>query len=370
MSELSCRNALDNILSYAPAKTLEEIQEELGLNNILRLSANENTMGPSPLALKAIEDGLKKVYLYPDGQCTELRKKLAYTYNFNEEQLIFGNGSFELINLVAYGFINPGDESIIPIPTFGWYKVVTLAMDGIPIEIPLKNHAIDLNDVKNSISSRTKIIWLCNPNNPTGTIFSKEDLIEFLESIPKDILVVLDEAYYEFVTDKDYPETASLVDNYNNIIILRTFSKVYGLAALRIGYGIANKKLVGELNKIRLPINVNGLAQAAAVASLEDQNFRKACVSNNNIGKEFFYKEFDDIGLEYIPTETNFVMVNVREDSVKLSNRILEKGIAVRAGIEYNMPTWIRITIGKPEENKLLIEELKIALEELERVIL
>lgn len=369
MSELSCRKALDNILSYAPAKTLQEIQQELGLSNILRLSANENTMGPSPLALKAIEEGLKGVYLYPDGQCTELRKKLAHTYNFDEEKIIFGNGSFELINLVAQGFINPGDESIIPIPTFGWYKVVTLAMDGIPVEIPLKNHAIDLNEVKERINDRTKIIWLCNPNNPTGTIFGREALINFLDSIPKNILVVLDEAYYEFVTREDYPQTASLVDEYSNIIVLRTFSKVYGLAALRIGYGIANKKLIGELNKIRLPINVNGLAQAAAIASLEDHNHRDACVSNNNEGKEFFYKEFDEIGLEYIPTETNFVMVNVYEDSTEISNEILRKGIAVRAGIEYNMPTWLRITIGKPKENQLLIEELKVALKDFERVI-
>lgn len=364
MSKLNCRKALDNILSYAPAKTLQQIQQELGLNNILRLSANENTMGPSPLALKAIEEGLKGVYLYPDGQCTELRKKLAYTYSFDEEQLIFGNGSFELINLVAEGFINPGDESIIPIPTFGWYKVVTLAMDGIPVEIPLKNHAIDLNEVKNTISSKTKVIWLCNPNNPTGTIFGREDLINFLDSIPKDILVVLDEAYYEFVTNEQYPQTASLVDSYTNIIVLRTFSKVYGLAALRVGYGIANKNLINELNKIRLPINVNGLAQAAAAASLEDKNFKEACVINNNKGKEFFYKEFDEIGLEYIPTETNFIMVNVEEDSTEISNKILQKGIAVRAGIEYNMPTWLRITIGKPKENQLLIEELKVALKQ------
>ncbi|AGK98917.1 histidinol-phosphate transaminase [Clostridium pasteurianum] len=369
MSELSCRKALDNILSYAPAKTLQEIQQELGLSNILRLSANENTMGPSPLALKAIEEGLKGVYLYPDGQCTELRKKLAYTYNLDEEKIIFGNGSFELINLVAEGFINPGDESIIPIPTFGWYKVVTLAMNGVPVEIPIKNHTIDLNEVKEKINDRTKIIWLCNPNNPTGTIFAREALINFLDSIPKNILVVLDEAYYEFVTNEAYPQTASLVDKYSNIIVLRTFSKVYGLAALRIGYGIANKKLIGELNKIRLPINVNGLAQAAAIASLEDQNHREACVSNNNEGKEFFYKEFDEIGLEYISTETNFVMVNVYEDSTEISNKILRKGIAVRAGIEYGMPTWLRITIGKPRENQLLIEELKVALKNFERVI-
>ncbi|MDF2503093.1 MULTISPECIES: histidinol-phosphate transaminase [Clostridium] len=369
MSELSCRKALDNILSYAPAKTLQEIQQELGLSNILRLSANENTMGPSPLALKAIEEGLKGVYLYPDGLCTELRRKLAYTYNLKEEELIFGNGSFELINLVAQGFINPGDESIIPTPSFGWYKVVTLAMDGVPVEIPLENHSINLKEVKDRISSRTKVIWLCNPNNPTGTIFGKEELIDFLDSIPKNILVVLDEAYYEFATNEAYPQTASLVDKYSNIIVLRTFSKVYGLAALRIGYGIADKKLLGELNKIRLPINVNGLAQAAAIASLEDQNFRGACVSNNNKGKEFFYKEFDEIGLEYIPTETNFIMVNVEEDSVKISNKILKNGIAVRAGVEYNMPTWLRITIGKPEENKLVVEELKAAIKNFERVI-
>lgn len=359
MPEVSCRKALKNIKSYAPAKTLEAIQEELGISNILRLAANENTMGSSPMVEIAIQKTISNLYLYPDGMCTELRKKLADTYNLNSEQLIFSNGSFELISLIAQAYISEQDESIIPVPTFGWYKVVTLAMGGNVVEVPLKNHSINLEYVKNNINNKTKVIWLCNPNNPTGTIFDKTQLTNFLKSIPKNILVVLDEAYYEYATSGNYPETSDLLELYSNIIILRTFSKVYGLAALRVGYGITSKEIITELNKVRLPMNVNGIAQVAALASLEDQNFRKLCVENNNSGKEYYYNVFKEMNFEYIPTYTNFIMVNIKEDSIQVANEILKRGISVRAGVEFNMPTWLRITIGRAEENIRLVEVLK-----------
>ncbi|MDP4145103.1 MAG: histidinol-phosphate transaminase [Bacillota bacterium] len=357
------RKTLDHISSYVPAKSLQQIENELGLERIIRLAANENTNGCSPKVKEAIAENYNKIFLYPDGFCTELRSELSKLYNIEENKLIFGNGSFELLSLVAQAFINPGEESIIPEPSFGWYKVVTLAMNGSIVSLPLKSHSIDLDEVKDSITDRTKIIWLCNPNNPTGTFFNSEDLERFLREIPSRIVVVLDEAYYEFVTNDEYPNSINFVEKYPNIIILRTFSKVYGLASLRVGYGIAHPELIDLLNKIRLPINVNATAQVAALASLKDIDFKNACIKNNILGKEYYYKAFEELNLEYIPTETNFIMVNVERDSIEVVNDVLKRGISLRAGAEFGMPTWLRITIGRPDENQLVIEKLKEVLD-------
>ena len=359
MTVVRHRKALDNIASYVPAKSLQQIEKELGLNKIIRLAANENTMGCSPTVKVAIQESFENIFLYPDGFCIELRSELSKLYNIEENKLIFGNGSFELLSLVAQAFINPGEESIIPEPSFGWYKVVTLAMNGSIVSLPLKNYAIDLDEVKSSITDKTKVIWLCNPNNPTGTFFDSEQLEKFLEEMPSRIVVVLDEAYYEFVTSDKYPNSVDLIEKYPNIIILRTFSKVYGLASLRVGYGIAHPEFIDFLNKIRLPINVNATAQVAALASLKDTDFKNACIENNILGKEYYYKSFDELNLEYIHTETNFIMVNVEKDSVTVVNEILKRGISLRAGLEFGMPTWLRISIGRPEENQLVIEKLK-----------
>jgi len=353
------RKALDNIASYVPAKSLQQIEKELGLNKIIRLAANENTMGCSPTVKVAIQANFENIFLYPDGFCMELRSELSKLYDIEENKLIFGNGSFELLSLVAQAFINTGEESIISEPSFGWYKVVTLAMDGSIVSIPLTDHAVDLEEVKRNITNKTKVIWLCNPNNPTGTFFDEEQLEKFLEEIPSRIVVVLDEAYYEFVTSDKYPNSVDLIEKYPNIIILRTFSKVYGLASLRIGYGIADTEFIDFLNKIRLPINVNATAQIAALASLKDVDFKNSVIKNNTLGKEFYYKAFEEMKLEYIPTEANFIMVNVEKDSVTVVNEILKKGISLRSGLEFGMPTWIRISIGRPEENQLVIEALK-----------
>lgn len=365
MTTVKQRRALDNIASYVPAKSLQQIEKELGLDKIIRLAANENTMGCSPKVKEAINEYFDKAFLYPDGSCAELRSELSKLLDVEEEKLIFGNGSFELIALIAQAFINSGEESIVPEPSFGWYKVVTLTMDGVVISLPLKNHSIDLNEVKDNITDKTKVIWLCNPNNPTGTFFTSEKLERFLEEIPSNIVVVLDEAYYEFVTNKSYPESVNLIEKHTNIIILRTFSKVYGLASFRVGYGIADSKLIDFINKIRLPINVNGTAQAAALASLKDTKFKNAVIKNNIDGKEFYYKSFEELGLEYIPTETNFIMVNVEKDSILVTNEVLKKGISLRAGVEFGMPTWLRISIGRREENQLVIESLKEVLNKL-----
>lgn len=359
MTVIRHRKALDNIDSYLPAKSLQQIEKELGLEKIIRLAANENTLGCSPKVKEAIKENLDNIFLYPDGPCAELRSELSKLYDIEENQLIFGNGSFELLSLVARAFINPGEESIIPEPSFGWYKVVTLEMGGTIVSLPLKNHAIDLDEVRSSITDKTKVIWLCNPNNPTGTFFTSEKLEKFLSEIPSRVVVVLDEAYYEFVTNDKYPNSEDFIEKHPNVIALRTFSKVYGLASLRVGYGIAHPEFIDFLNKIRLPINVNGTAQVAALASLKDIEFKNYCIENNIQGKEYYYNSFKEMNLEYVPTETNFIMVNVGKDSIDVVNEVLKRGISLRAGVEFGMPTWIRISIGRPEENQLVIEKLK-----------
>jgi histidinol-phosphate aminotransferase len=359
LSIVRCREELEQLHSYKPAKSLEQIKHEVGVNQIIKLAANENALGYSPLVTEAIREAESELFFYPDGHSRELREELANLYLIKPEQLVFGNGSFELISLIALSFIKPREESIIPEPSFGWYKNVTLTMGGVVRSVPLDQHSINLNKVFGEITSKTKVIWLCNPNNPTGTYFNKNQLEEFLKQVPSNIVVVLDEAYIEFVLQTDYPNSISLLDDFPNIIILRTFSKVYGLASLRIGYGIANPNLIEPINKIRMPINVNRLAQVAALASLRDLEFKKKCVQNNLIGKAFYENRFSLMGLKYIPTQTNFIMVNVNQNSDEVCAEMLKKGILIRSGTEFGMPTWLRITIGKPYENERVVQALQ-----------
>lgn len=358
MPELKFRNAVEALPPYTPAKSLEAIKHELGLGRIIRLSANESTMGCSPRVGPAIEQALKNIYLYPDGASSLLKSKLAQIHQCQPEQLIIGSGSFEILSLIAEAFLEPGDESIMPTPTFGWYQTVTLALGGNVVRVPLQDHHIDLNGIKTKINQNTKIIWLCNPNNPTGTIFTKKSMEEFLSQIPGNVAVVLDEAYFDYVEREDYPDATQFL-HFPNVISLRTFSKTYGLAGLRVGYGIGNAEFIDILNRIRLPLNVNVLAQVAALASLDDPEFKSAVLENNRKGKQFFYQSFQTMGLTFIPTETNFIMVDVAQDSTPVFERLLRKGVSVRPGAEFDMPSWLRITIGRPNENEFLIERLK-----------
>ncbi len=233
-------------------------------------------------------------------------------------------------------------------------------MDGNPIEIKLdKDYRLDLSAYTDSITERTRIIWICNPNNPTGTIMTSDEQEAFLKKVPESILVVLDEAYYEYAKGADYPESIKLLEEHSNIIILRTFSKVFGLAGLRVGYAVSSPQIITSLNKVRAPFNVNSAAQVAALAALNDDEFLKLSIENNRLGKLYLYEAFSDLGLEYIPTHSNFVMVNLKRDSQQIFNALLHEGIIVRPGIPFGMPYWIRLTIGTMEENKSFIQALK-----------
>ncbi|MFS8501764.1 MAG: histidinol-phosphate transaminase [Caldicoprobacter sp.] len=354
------RKAIETLEPYRPGKPISEVKRELGLTEVIKLASNENPLGCSPKAVEAIIKWTQEVSLYPDGNCTELKGALAQRLNVEPEQLLFGAGSDQILEIIAQTYINPGDTAITCWPSFSRYEAAIQVMDGRMIRIPLtRDYRFDLNGILNSITDTTRIIWICNPNNPTGTIITAEELRAFLEKVPQNVLVVLDEAYYEYARCGDYPESIELLKQYNNVIILRTFSKAYGLAGLRIGYAISNKEIIELLNRVRGPFNVNAAAQAAALAALDDQEFVQRSIQINQEGKEYLYQAFEEMGLEYIPTHTNFIMVNVGRNSLEVFRDLLYKGVIIRSGDIFDMDNWIRVTIGTPQQNRRFIEALK-----------
>ena len=357
--ELLPRESLKQINNYIAAKTIESVKRELGVDKVIKLAGNENTNGYSPHVKEVIKNSLEDLSYYPDMNCTVLRDKLSKSHKVEQDQLIFGNGSFELISIVAQTFLEQGDESLMIEPSFGWYKNVTWQQDATLISVPLRDFKVDLKLVKENITDRTKVIWLCNPNNPTGTIVTEPELKEFLSELRPDILLVLDEAYVDFVTEKGFPNSVQLLKEYNNIIILRTFSKAYGLASFRIGYGIASNEVISYLNKVRLPINTNTLAQVAAAASLEDEVFYQYVLQNNRNGLELYYKTLQELGLEYVRSNCNFILFNTGLDGEFVAKEYYRRGIIIRAGKEFGLPTWVRISIGTYNENILVLDVLK-----------
>ncbi len=354
------RKTVEALEPYRPGKPISEVKRELGLTDVIKLASNENPLGCSPKAVEAIIKWTQEASIYPDGNCTELKNALAERFNLEPGQFLFGAGSDQILEIITQTYVNPGDTTITCWPSFSRYEAVTRIMDGKMIKVPLtQDYRFDLDGILNSITDNTRIIWICNPNNPTGTFITAEEQKAFLEKVPKDVLVVLDEAYYEYAHGGDYPESVELLKQHHNVIILRTFSKAYGLAGLRIGYAISNKEIIELLNRVRGPFNVNAAAQAAALASLDDQDFVQMSVQTNQTGKQYLYQAFEEMGLEYIPTHTNFIMVNVEKNSLEVFRALLQKGVIIRSGDIFDMDNWIRVTIGTPEQNKRFIKALK-----------
>ncbi|ANW97801.1 histidinol-phosphate transaminase [Thermoclostridium stercorarium subsp. thermolacticum DSM 2910] len=352
---LPFRDVLKDIAPYVPGKPISDVQRELGLTEVVKLASNENPYGFSPKVDKALKEAFSDIPLYPDGNATVLREKLAEKYGLKPEQFVFGAGSNEIITLIAQIFLNPGDESIFASPSFVWYDTAVKVSGGKSVIIPLKDYTHDLEAIKNAITDKTRIIWICNPNNPTGTIVTAQQLNDFLEAVPENVVVVLDEAYYEYARGEDYPETVPLLEKYPNLIILRTFSKAYGLASLRVGYGIASAEIVSFLNRIRPPFNVNTLAQVAAVAALDDEDFVRNTVNETKKGLEFLYNAFDRLNLRYVKSRANFVWVETKLPSQELFKKLLNKGVIIRPF----MDNWVRITVGTHEQNRKLISAME-----------
>lgn len=354
------RSELSNISAYKPGKPIEDVMKEYGLKDVVKLASNENPLGCSPKVKEVLIDAIESLALYPDGNVTLLKEALAEKLSLKPEQILPSSGSDEMVDLISKTFINKDDEVIMADITFPRYITTAKMMGGKPVIVPLKEWTYDIDGMLEAITNETKLIWLCNPNNPTGTMFSEDKLLNFLKNVPKNIIVIYDEAYNEYVTDDTYPKNSiELLKDYPNLIVMRTFSKMYGLAALRIGYTMASEEIIENINKIRNPFNVNKLAQIAAIAALNDQDFVNKCYEMNKEGKEFLYNEFDKLSLEYPISETNHIFVNVEKDANEIFLELQKKGMIIRPMIG----TWIRVSIGTMEQNKLFINLLKEVLE-------
>jgi histidinol-phosphate aminotransferase len=346
------------IKPYVPGKPVEELERELGIADSIKLASNENPVGPSAEALKAIGDSLSGLNRYPDGSGFYLKRALAEHLGVGEDEIILGNGSNELIDIAARTFMKDGDEAVMAVPSFIVYSMAVQSIGGKALQVPLKDYTHDLGAMAAAITPKTKMIFIANPNNPTGTINRMEEFDRLMENVTDDMLVVLDEAYYEYVADPGYANSMKYLHSRKNVLILRTFSKIYGLAGLRLGYGIGKKEILLDMNRLREPFNTNSLAQKAAIAALNDRAHIDRSRSVNEEGKRYLYKELDAMGASYVPTEANFIFMPV-DDSAALNDRLLRLGVIIRP----MGPKAIRVTIGLPEENRRFIEALKTVLE-------
>lgn len=353
---------------YQPGKPIEDVKREYGLKHVIKLASNENPFGCSPFVLENILPDTKKIALYPDGAARDLRDSVAKHLNVQPEQLIFGNGSDEIVQHIARCFLEPGTKTVMADVTFPRYKTNAQIEGTEVVEVPLKNGTHDLSKMADAVDGRTRVVWVCNPNNPTGTIVSHKEVATFLTRIPSSVLVVLDEAYYEYVNDSSYPDSLALLKEHPNVIVLRTFSKIYGLAALRVGYGIAAPDVITELNRVREPFNVNTLAQRGARLALEDQTYIRECRERNLAGRKQLTDAFDRLGLNYYPPHGNFVFVETGVPAPHIFRHLLKKGVIVRIDESWNHPTALRVTIGSEEENRAFLNALEQLLRERGRV--
>jgi histidinol-phosphate aminotransferase len=353
------KRAVQGLPVYQPGKPLEEVKRELGLDEVIKLASNENPFGCSPKVWPALTEVKDSFHLYPEGQAPELREKLAEHLEVDPRRLIFGNGSDEIVQMIGRAYLEPGTESVMADITFPRYETHTRIEGATPVKIPLKDGTHDLEAMLAAVTDKTRVVWICNPNNPTGTIVGQDELAAFLDRLPEHVLVVIDEAYHEYVTDPSYPDAISLLDYDPRIVILRTFSKIYGLAAFRVGYGIAHPEVIKELNRVREPFNVNRLAQRAALAALEDQSFVWYCRNQNRLGIELITKQLDEWGLRHFPAHGNFILLDTGIHAQEVFDDLLRQGIIIRPGHLLGYPTWIRVTVGTEKQNKRFLEVLE-----------
>jgi len=357
--EKLARKGIMKITPYVPGRSIEEVQKELGAKRWIKLASNENLLGPSPMAIRAIQKELPNIYLYPEGPCTVLRQALTRKFSLPERLVVVSNGADNLILMIANAFVDEGDEVVMANPTFQVYNNVTQIMGGRSIKLRLKNFTHDLDSMLNKVSRKTKLIFICNPNNPTGTIVSGEAVHSFLSELPDRVIVVLDEAYGDFVDDPLYPNGLDYIKRGAQVIVLRTFSKVYGLAGLRIGYALGREDLVDCLYQVRDPFPVHRLAQVAALAALKDRDHTDKSVQLIHEGRRYLYKELDRMGLFYVPSQANFVFIDFGRDSEEVFQSLLREGVIIRPGKVWNYPTFARVTVGRMGDNQRFIKALK-----------
>lgn len=350
---------VEELIPYVPGKPVDELERELGIRDSIKLASNENPLGPSPLAMSAMEKSLANVNRYPDGDSFYLKLALAERLGVSPRNLILGNGSNEVLELVARAFLKEGDEAVMGEHAFIVFPMVTQAVGARRIPSPMPSLTHDLKDMHSRITPRTKVVFIANPNNPTSTIVSAKALRWFLESVPEEIIVVVDEAYFEYVLDSDYLDTTTYLGRRKGLITTRTFSKIHGLAGLRVGYGIADEELISFMNRVREPFNVNSLAQAGALAALDDSNHIERSRRVNAEGLRFLEHELNGFGLSHPPSHTNFVLLNLDADPLPVYNALLREGVIVRPVKEYGLKTHLRITVGTQAENERFVAALR-----------
>lgn len=350
------------IAPYEPGKPVEELERELGIHDAIKLASNENPLPPSDRVQRAITAALASLNRYPDGSGHYLRQALARKHNVTAEQIVLGNGSNDLIELLVRTFLRPGDEAVVPHPSFVVYPMIVQAAGGIRVMVMLKDYRIDLEAMSRAITPMTKIVFIANPNNPTATLVTADEVAHFMSKVPERTIVVFDEAYLEFAQGPDFPDALAYVAQGRKVVVLRTFSKAASLAGLRVGYGVTDEDAIALMNRIRQPFNVNALAQVAALAALEDESHTLECVRMIEAGRHYLYDEFNALGVKYVPSRANFILVDVGRSASDIYQRLLKEGVIVRPLTPFGMEAALRITVGTPQENRRLIKALRTVL--------
>ena len=352
--------AMTPLVTEWPDLTQAELCGRLGRESIHKLSFNESPYGPSPKAVEAMREAACRVNCYSDMEAKDLRRKIAGQFGLKLDRVFVANGGDEAISLLAAAYVSPGDEALMPWPTFGQYAASTTLMDGVPVRVPVRqeDQKVNLAAIQSAITDRTKLIFLCNPNNPTGIAVYGEELRNFLQSVPSRILVCLDEAYAEFVTDTAFVSGIDLQQEFPNLAVIRTFSKIYGLAGIRVGYGIAAPEIVENVQRVRSPFNVNSLAQSGAMAAMDDVSFVRAVAEKNADQRQWLTEQLQQLGWKVFPSQTNFLFVDTGRDAAAIAEAARAEGFVFRAAA-WGYPTFLRISLGTPEQNIALAETLK-----------
>lgn len=355
---MKSKTILKDMTPYKPGKQIEEVKEEYGLTRIVKLASNENPFGFSDKVAEFFSNHQSTLNIYPDGYTAKLRKALAGKLNISENQLIFGNGTDEIVQLIGRAYLYPGVNTVMASPTFPQYKHNALIEGADVKEIPTVNGYHNLTEMFEAIDDNTNVVWLCSPNNPTGAVIPPDDFFTFMEKCPSDVLVVLDEAYFEYVEKEQRLNVSANIEKYNNLVVLRTFSKAYGLAGLRIGYGIAHQAIIPRLDVVRGPFNTSTIAQEAALLALEDDEFLESSITRNRAIKKSFEKSLDSLGWGYFDSQTNFLLISTPISGDKIFQFLLKNGFIVRSGEGLGAPNTIRVTIGQETDMQELQELL------------
>ena len=356
---------ISDLSPYEPGKPVEELERELGLTDIIKLASNENPLGPSPKVLQALASRLAELARYPDGSAFLVKSKLQEFIGVAPARLTIGNGSNDVLELLARIYLAPGKESIVGEHSFIVYQLVTKSLGATLITVPTKHYRQDLEAMLDAITPRTSLVFIANPNNPTGSWVTRSELLPFLDRVPPEVIVVLDEAYFEYADDMnaregiDYPNGLQLIDQYPNLVVTRTFSKAYGLAGLRIGYSVSNQVIADLMNRTRQPFNVNAMSLAAVLGAIDDQEHLHKSIALNHEGMQYLMASCEQLGLDYIPSAGNFLSINFGKDASPLYERLLQEGVIVRRLGVYGLPCHLRVTTGLPAENERFISSLR-----------